>query len=690
MARDLVFEIGVEEIPSGALYGAVTQLKELAAKALKDARLDYADVRVYGSPRRLILLVLELAERQEDLSMRSKGPSVKAAYDTEGNPTPAAVGFARGKGVELDDLVREEEAGGEYVYALIERAGQPADTVLPALLTGLVEGLDWPKSQRWGSGTARFIRPVRWLLALFGSEVVPVGFAGLTAGRTTWGHRFLEPEPIEVPAAADFFLALERGKVMPDAEGRALFIREGLAAAAESEGATAVVPEKVFAEVVNLVEYPTVAVGHFDEAFLRVPREVLETAMESHQRYFPLESADGALTCGFLVVHNGDPKRTEAIVHGHERVIRARLADAAFFYDEDLKASMETWVERLGSIVFQEQLGTLESKVDRIEALVRVLADASDAPADVSAHAVRAAHLCKADLVSHAVVEFPSLQGVMGRYYALASGEHAEVADAIAEHYRPRFAGDELPETDAGILVAASDRFDTICGIFAIGEAPTGSSDPYALRRAAIGLLTMALEGRLRFTLGPTIGAALGSYAHVLTTLDEVAAAAEVRAFIVGRLEGVLRDRGHAYDTVDAVLAVASDDPYDAGIRAVALTEARGSEAIADLSVAFARAKNLAQPDLGVDADRALMAPTETALTDAMDGAYRDFAAAMATGDYQEALGVLAQLRGPIDTFFDEVLVMDPDPAVRDNRLRLLNRFVALFGSFADFSRLAG
>jgi glycyl-tRNA synthetase beta chain len=517
-----------------------------------------------------------------------------------------------------------------------------------------------------------------------------VEFAGLTSGRTTRGHRFLAPEPVAVPAAADFFLALERGKVMPDAEGRALFIREGLAAAAEGENATAVVPEKVFAEVVNLVEYPTVGVGHFDESFLRVPREVLETAMESHQRYFPLEAADGALTSGFLVVHNGDPKRTDAIIRGHERVIRARLADAAFFYDEDLKVGMDAWADQLGAIVFQEKLGTLAAKVERIEALVTVLAQASGAAPDVAAHAVRAAHLCKADLVSHAVVEFPSLQGVMGRYYALAGGEHAEVADAVAEHYRPRFAGDDLPTSDAGVLVAAADRFDTICGIFAIGDAPTGSSDPYALRRAAIGLLTMAIEGRLRYTLDETIAAALAPYLAIVTDTDADAVAAEVKAFIVGRLEVVLRDRGNAYDTVAAVLAASSDDPYDAGVRCLALTEARGSEAIADLSVAFARAKNLAQPGLGTEADRALMLPAESALADAMDGGGRDFAAAMAIGDYQEALGVLAQLRGPIDTFFDDVLVMDPDPAVRDNRLRLLNRFVALFGSFADFSKLAG
>jgi glycyl-tRNA synthetase beta chain len=415
MARDLVFEIGVEEIPSAALCDAVSQLQGLAEKRLKSLLLGYEDVRVYGSPRRLVVLVLGLAERQEDLHQRIKGPAAKSAFGPEGRPTPAAIGFARGKGVAVSELVREEEGGKEYVFAVIDREGAASGDVLPDALGSLAAEIQWPKSQRWGSGDARFIRPVRWLLALYGSEVVRVRFAGLTADRLTWGHRFLAKNPISVPDADQYFEALERGKVMVDGATRAEFLREGIDAAAESAGARAVVPEKVFAEVVNLVEYPTVAVGHFDDAFLRVPREVLETAMESHQRYFPLESAEGTLTDGFIVAHNGDPDLTEAIVRGHERVIRARLADAAFFYDEDLKANMEDWVERLETSVFHEKLGTLAAKTERIETLVGVLAEICGAGPDTSAAAIRAAHLAKADLVSHAVVEVPVLQGARGR-----------------------------------------------------------------------------------------------------------------------------------------------------------------------------------------------------------------------------------------------------------------------------------
>jgi glycyl-tRNA synthetase beta chain len=688
-ARDLVFEIGVEEIPSAPLYAAVTQLSSLAAVALKDARLAYEDVHVTGSPRRLVLTVTGLAETQDDLDLRVKGPAVRAAFDADGNPTPAVLGFARGKGVEVADLERGEEAGGEYVYAHLRSAGLPAAEVLPEILSRLVGAIEWPKSQRWGSGSARFIRPVRWLLALLGSDVVPATFAGLKAGRVTYGHRFLSVGAIDVPTAADLPLAHERGRVIADGAERARTIREGIEAVAAREGCVAVVPEKVFAEVVNLVEYPTVAVARFDAAFLRVPREVLESAMESHQRYFPLEGETGELTNSFVVVHNGDPARTDAILRGHERVIRARLADAAFFYDEDLAAGMEPWVERLASAVFQERLGTVATKVERIESLTGVLAAQHGAGPGESAEATRAAHLCKADLVSHAVVEFPTLQGVMGRYYALAAGEAAPVADAILGHYRPRFAGDALPASVPGLLVSAADKLDTICGIFALGQAPTGSADPYALRRAAIGVLAMILDGGLRIRMDDAIAGTLDGYEGVLA-FDRQTTGAAVKAFFTGRMETILRDRGFAYDTVDAVLAVASDDPADALARTSALESARAGDAMADVAVAFARAKNLSDTEVGNAPDRSVMGEVETALADAIDVAEGRVAAAVAQADYEGALALLAGLRAPIDAFFTGVMVMDTDPALRTMRLALLNRFTALFDGIADFSRLQG
>lgn len=689
MVRDLVFEIGTEELPSKPLYGAIEQLTVAVPKMLDDARLEYDTVKVMGSPRRLVVQVCELAELQADAIHNFKGPAAKAAFDAEGNPTPAAIGFARGKGVPVESLQVIDDDNGSYVWATVEVQGVSAMEVLPGLLAKLAENIEWPKSQRWGSGDARFSRPVRWLFALFGAEVVPVEFAGLTAGHTTYGHRLLAPEAIMVPAAVEYSLAMERGKVIADHVERARLLREGIESSAEGLGARAVVPEKTFAEVVNLVEWPTVAVGTFDESFLAVPREILENAMESHQRYFPVESSDGSLTNRFIVAHNGDPARTEQIVSGHQRVIRARLSDAAFFYHEDLRIPLEGYVERLDTIVFQEKLGTLGDKVRRIERLAEKIAALISAPSDEAGYAVRAAHLCKADLVTSAVVEFTDLQGVMGGYYAIASGEQEGVATAIVDHYRPRFAGDELPATIAGRIVAIADKLDTIAGIFAAGMAPTGSADPYALRRSAIGVLQILLGGT-DVRIDELISAALAGYDGVLP-FDVEATGRAVHEFFVGRLETILRDRGHAYDTVAAVLSVAAGDPADALARCEALTTFRAaSDDMEDLSTAYTRAKNLAKPELGTDVDRGIMGSEELALADALDAAEKTANELLQARAYSALLESYAGLREPIDAFFDAVLVMDPDEKLRDNRLRLLNRFTALFGRYADFSALAG
>jgi len=687
--RDLVFEIGTEELPSSAVYSGVSQLQVSVPKALDDAGLQYGEIGVVATPRRFAVLISELADKQSDTVGTHKGPATRAAFDAQGDPTPAAVGFARGKGVAVEDLQVVEDANGSYVYATVETVGLQASDVLPNLLARLVENLEWAKSQRWGSGTTRFPRPVRWLLAVHGTDVVPVQFAGLTAGRVTYGHRFLAPGPIEILGAFEYPAALEKAKVAVDQDVRARMLREGIEVVASHNGGTPVVPERTFAEVVNLVEWPTIAVGTFDAEFLAVPREMLQHAMTSHQRYFPVERADGSLDNRFIVAHNGDAMRTEQIIRGHERVIRARLADAAFFYHEDLAVPLEKWAQRLETVVFHERLGTTASKVERIEHLAAKVSGMIDAPAEQTAFAARAAHLSKADLVTNAVVEFTDLQGVMGRYYALAAGEAPEVGLAIEEHYRPRFAGDELPSTVAGRIVSIADKADTIAGIFAAGLAPKGSADPFALRRSAIGIIQMALDGT-RVTLDALIAEALRPLAeHV--EFDVEATGEAIKRFFVGRLEKILRDRGLAYDTVDAVLAVSADDPADALARCEALTSFRSSsDDMEDLSTAYTRAKNLAKAELGTATDTALMAAEEIALAEALDQAETVTRDMMAQGAYSMTLEAFAALRAPIDEFFDKVLVMDKDPDVRDNRLRLLNRFVAVFGRYADFSKLAG
>lgn len=690
MPRDLLFEIGVEEIPSAPLYDAIAQLKLDAGKRLQSMRLPHVAVASYGAPRRLVLFIVGLAEEQQSVDSRVKGPAVKVAFDADGNATKAAEGFARGQGVEVADLVRDTENGGEYVFAVKRLVGGATAALLPEMLADLASGLNWPKAQRWGDGDARFIRPVRWMVALFGDEVVPVEFAGLTAGRTTYGHRFLSPGAIEVASATGYYAAAETGRFIFDHEERARIVEEGVEEVARAAGGTAVMPAKTRAEVINLVECPTVAAGHFDEEFLAVPREVLETAMESHQRYFPVENASGALTNAFVVVHNGDPERTGAIVAGHERVIRARLADAAFFYQEDLKASMEEWFGRLEQITFQEKLGSLEAKVERVERLTARLAALGGMEADVEAEAVRAAHLCKTDLVSHAVVEFPSLQGLMGRYYALAAGEQPRVAQAILEHYQPRYAGDTLPSSEPGMLVSAADKLDTMCGIFAIGQAPTGSADPYALRRGAIGVLSMMIDGGLKLPVSRAIVAAVQGYQGVVSGMHAQEVGDAVVSFVGSRLEGMLRERGHAYDIVAAVLAVAFDDPADALTRCAALTEFRSTDAGRDLLVAFKRAANLADASVGAEPDAAMLGPEELALVDALSRAEGEVRALVRDRMYADALAALAELRAPVDTFFDAVLVMDADERLRTNRLKILNRVVDLFAGFADLALLEG
>ena len=688
MKRTLLLEIGAEEIPSAPLYKAIKQLEKKTAAALQSARLEFGDVYASGTPRRLAVMVSDVADAQSDLDEKAKGPSVAHAFDDEGAPTKAALGFARSRGVDVADLVRDEVDGQEYLFAVVREEGRPALEVLPEVLAGLISEIEWPKAMRWGSGSVRFSRPIRWLVCLLGDDVVPVEHAGLVADRHSRGHRLLAPGPVEISVAAQYGRALGRAKVMVDLVERTALVRQAVETAAAQARAKPVIHDTTFDEVVNLVEWPTPAFGRFDEEYLDVPREILESAMESHQRYFPLEDDAGELIAAFGVVHNGDPARTQEIVKGHERVIRARLADAKFFVDEDLSRPLEEYVHRLDSIVFQERLGTVAARVERIEALVSALAAQAGAEADETVWAERAAHLCKADLVTSAVVEFPTLQGVMGRHYALASGEAPQVAEAVVEHYRPRFAGDDPPASLAGALVSIADKLDTMVGVFAIGMPPTGSADPYALRRGAIGILNVIIDRDMRLGLDEAIASALAGYTDTIDGLEVQQTGTAVKEYILARMETVLKDLGHAYDTIGAVLASAGDDPADAAARARALTAVRGESTIEDVSVAFARAKNLGDPSLGTGADRALMGDEEAALADALDAAAAQADVAMAAGDFPAMLVLLAGLRGPIDAFFDAVLVMDEDEALRTNRLRLLNRFVEVFSRFADFSLL--
>jgi glycyl-tRNA synthetase beta chain len=685
----LVFEIGTEEIPAAPLAAATAQLKELAQAALADVRVEHGGISVTSTPRRLILEVKRLAPASTPLVQRFRGPSVAIAFDGEGRPTKAAEGFARGKGVAVQELTRAREGEVEYVFAQVEQRARRTEAILPELLAGLITALSWPKAQRWGSTEERFIRPVRWLLALWGGAVIPVEFAGLIAGRTSFGHRLIAPDAIEVASADELATLHTKAWVVASPAMRAAHIRAQIKTIEERTGLIAYVPEGTFNEVLNLVEYPTSLVGSFDEEYLEVPPEIIIDAMLKHQRYFPLYAAGGTLANRFIVVSNGSPAYNSTIIDGNERVVRPRLADAAFFYHEDLRRPLESYVDELGQVVFHEKLGSLRAKVDRMVALAGVIAAAAQGTAEQVERSRRAALLAKADLVTRAVVEFTSLQGVMGGYYALAQGEAAEVAEAIREHYRPRFSGDAVPTGFEGRVVALADKIDTVCGIFAIGQPPTGSSDPFALRRATIGIINILLAG-IPVSLEALIAEALTRFEAV--DFDKKEVARQVRGFFEARLEVIARDRGYTADTVAAVFAADVLEPADALARCETLKEAREREPelFEDLATAYARANNLRDPELGTTIDEGLLGASEQALNTAIDQVAQGVKDALERGRYNHALEYLASLRAPIDRFFTDVLVMDKDEALRTNRLRLLNRFVATFRDVADFGKLAG
>lgn len=691
--KDFLLEIGTEEMPSAPLIHASKQYRELLAKGLDDAGLAHGDIKIITSPRRLGAVIADVATETEEVHEIKRGPAANIAFDEAGAPTKAACGFARKCGVDATDLVRREDTDGrEYVFAERFVPAAPARPILTALAESVISSLEWPnyRSQRWGAESATFVRPIRWICALLGDQVVPVSYADVVSSNTTRGHRVLGPGEHVVVSPADYERVLEEHGVL-SAERRRQVILDGIAKIeAERSGAHVDTPKKVFDEVVNLCEWPTVLVGVFDEEFLAVPHEIICESMLSNQRYFPIYDANGKLTREFVVVSNTKPENNERVIDGNERVVRARLYDAKFFYDEDLKVSLETFRSRLATVAFQEKLGNVLQKSERIESLALGICREARIGAHVASDAQRAAHFAKADLVSSAVVEFTNQQGVMGGYYAQAAGESDEVAEAIRDHYRPRFAGDELPCGLAGCVVAVADKLDTIAGMFAIGEPPTGSKDPFALRRSAIGVINILTE-RLHCGYAALVDDALDAYLEQGLSFDKAEVAQAICSFIKGRMEQIARDAKIKSDTVAAVSRGTIEAPVDFFALAHALDDARANDAetFDNLATAYARASHLADVKLGVDVDGASLLPVERALLTATDTAQEKVHSAIDSSAYAEVISALAELRDPIDRFFDDVLVMDENEAVKNNRLRLLNRFVAVFHDVADMGELA-
>jgi glycyl-tRNA synthetase beta chain len=630
------------------------------------------------------LIVRDVVDSQADKQSKNKGPSVKIAFDANGQPTKAAAGFARGQGITAEQLIVEDG----YVYAVVEEKGGQVAELLPKLLTDLINGLNFPKTMRWAAMDIRFVRPVRWLVALFGDAVIPFSFAGVATDRFSYGHRFLSQGLIAIESADDYLAKMAAHFVMVDPEERRSVIRHQIEALAAENGGTAAIDEDLLEEVIFLVEYPTALCGEFDPSYLALPPEAVITPMREHQRYFPVLGAEGKLLAKFITIRNGGKDHLETVRHGNERVLRARLADAQFFYEEDKKVPLAERVDKLKTIVFQEGLGTLYDKSVRLQNLSEKIAAglAITASADITT-VRRAAYLAKADLVTGMVNEFTELQGVMGREYALLSGESAEVAEAVFEHYLPRFAGDTLPKTTAGRLVSIADKADNITATFSRGLIPTGSQDPYALRRQALGIANILLDSGLHLSLSRLFSESMELLA--VDTTKRAILLNDIIEFFRIRLKGVLADKGVRYDIVDSVMAVSIDDICDVLARADALSDFAAGSELLRIVQAFTRAANLAKNAGPEEIQPALLAvDAEKALHAALSQAQSQLDALLPQRNYLAILRVMSQLVEPIDVFFSSVMVMAEDPAVRANRLALLKKVVAITAPLADFSKI--
>jgi len=686
MAKDILFEIGTEEIPARFMPGALSQLAVNAGRGFAESRISHSGINVFGTPRRLTLVVKQAAETQADQTTRKKGPSVKLAFDSTGNPSKALQGFARSSGVTVEQLINEDG----YMYAVLHETGKPAVDLLPELLVNLVESQNFPKNMRWGDSDFRFVRPIHWLVALFGNETVPVFIAGIRSGRISKGHRILGLDRVEISDVADYLGKMADNFVIVDPDVRRGMIRQQVEALALEQGGTATIDDELLEEVLYLVEYPTALCGRFEEKYLELPVEAIITPMREHQRYFPVFSAGGKLLPVFITVRNGGTEFIDNVRHGNERVLRARLADAKFFFDEDRKVPLADRVEKLKTIVFQEGLGTMFDKVLRLQKLSLFIAGQLGIDGKEAAVVERTALLAKADLVTGMVCEFTELQGVMGREYAKLSGETTEVADAIFEHYLPRFAGDILPRTSAGRIVSIADKIDNILTTFSRGKIPTGSQDPYALRRQALGIVNILIDGKISLSLRGLFLAAFDLVGIMdVDKRNEISAA--LSDFFRQRLNArnVLGDAGIRYDIIDALLETDTDDIYQTWLRALAMASEEGTEAMEQAVEAFTRAANLSGKTHNEKIDPALFeVDAERKLYQALQKAMKMIEVSCADRNYVSVLKEIAELSMPIDNFFSEVMVMVEDAKIRENRLALLRVICGLTHDIADFSKI--
>ncbi|MDD7753546.1 MAG: glycine--tRNA ligase subunit beta [Clostridiales bacterium] len=685
MNNYLLLEIGVEELPSRFGQTTLDQIENNLSKLLKEERINFDNIEKYATPRRLTFVIKNLADKATDLEEEVKGPAKKIAVDDDGNFTKPALGFMKSKGLDPENVYFKQLGNAEYLFGTIKQEGKHTSEVLKNIVPEAIKNVTFPKAMRWGGKNMRFARPIRWMVALLNNEVLDIDLEGIKSSNITRGHRFLGEKEFEVNSVEEYFEKLDKNFVVLDQHKRKEMIREQAVEVAKSLGGEVELDEDLLEEITFLVEYPTAFYGEFDEEYVKLPKEVVTTPMKEHQRYFPV-SKDGKLLPNFIAVRNGDSNRIDLVKAGNEKVLRARLADALFFYHEDTKKPLESFVDKLQTVVFQAKLGTVYDKTLRIEKLSQVILNELNMT-ESKENTLRAAKLCKADLVTNMVFEFTELQGIMGRDYAQVSGENEEVCQGIFEHYLPRFAGDILPETNTGIALSIADKLDSIAGFFAIGIKPSGSQDPYALRRQALGILSILLDRKLSVNLNNLINAALDNYSNLEFNKEEVAS--QIVEFFVERVKNLFKDLGIRYDVIDAVLNNNLDDISDIHTRALELNRWLQKDELVEMLTAFNRVATLAEKaTTDIVKEDLLKEDAEIKLYNGFKEIKSNVESLLLDKKYNEALDAFATLRPLVDNLFDNVMVMDKDEAIKENRLGLLKQIYSTMLTICDLSKI--
>ena len=685
MNNYLLLEIGVEELPSRFGQTTLDQIENNLSKLLKEERVNFDNIDKYATPRRLTFVIKNLADKASDLEEEVKGPAKKIAVDEEGNFTKPALGFMKSKGLDPENIYFKQVGNAEYLFGTIKQSGKETAEILKNIIPTAIKNVTFPKAMRWGGKNMRFARPIRWMVALLNDNVLDVNLEGIKASNVTKGHRFLGEREFEVNSVEDYFEKLEKNYIILDQHKRKAMIKEQAIEVANSLGGEVELDDDLLEEITFLVEYPTAFYGEFEEDYVKLPKEVVTTPMKEHQRYFPV-SKDGKLLPYFIAVRNGDSHRIDIVKAGNEKVLKARLADALFFYKEDTKKPLESFVDKLQTVVFQAKLGTVYDKSLRIDKLSQTILNELNM-SESAKNTQRAAKLCKADLVTNMVFEFTELQGIMGRDYAKVGGENEEVCQAIFEHYLPRYAGDILPQTNAGIALSIADKLDSIAGFFAIGIKPSGSQDPYALRRQALGILSILLDKKLSVNLNNLINAALDNYSNLEFNKEEVAS--QIVEFFVERVKNLFKDLGIRYDVIDAVLNNNLNDISDIHTRALELNRWLQKDELVEMLTAFNRVSTLAQKaTIDIVKEELLKEDAEIKLYNGFKEIKLNVESLLVDKKYNEALDAFATLRPLVDNLFDNVMVMDKDESVKENRLGLLKQIYSTMLTICDLSKI--